>query len=42
MRMNSTKEEPIKLNSEAIEDVSSFTYLGSVIAVTLMEEVNRI
>ena len=33
MRTNSTKEEPIKLNNEAIEDALSFTYLGSVIAL---------
>ena len=34
MRINNTKEhESIKLNNEAIQDVSSFTNLGSVIAV---------
>jgi len=32
VRINSTKEGPIKLNNKAIEDVSTFTYLGSVIA----------
>ena len=32
MRINSAKEEPIKLGNEAIEDITSFTYLGSVIA----------
>ena len=33
MRINSTNELPIKLNNEDIENVASFTYLGSVIAV---------
>ena len=33
MRINSTNECPIKLNNEDIENVASFTYLGSVIAV---------
>ena len=33
MRINSTNERPIKLNNEDIENVTSFTYLGSVIAV---------
>jgi len=30
LRINSTKEEPIKLNNKAMENVSA--YLGSVIA----------
>ena len=33
MRINSTSKHPIKLNNEDIENVASFTYLGSVIAV---------
>ena len=33
MRINSTNKRPIKLNNEDIENVASFTYLGSVIAV---------
>ena len=33
MHVNSTNERPIKLNNEDIENVASFTYLGSVIAV---------
>jgi len=33
MRINSTNEHPIKLDSEDIENVTSFTYRGSVIAV---------
>ena len=33
MRINSTNDRPIKLNNEHIENVDSFTYLGSVIAV---------
>ena len=32
MRIN-TKERPIKLDNEDIENVASFTYLGSVVAV---------
>ena len=33
MRINSTNEHPIKLDNEDIENVASFTYLGSVITV---------
>jgi len=33
MRINSTNKHPIKLDNEAVENVASFTYLGSVIAV---------
>ena len=33
MRINSTNQAPIKLDNDDIEDVASFTYLGSVIAV---------
>ena len=33
MRINSINEAPIKLDNEDIENVASFTYLGSVIAV---------
>ena len=33
MRINSTNERPIKLDNEDIENVASFTYLGSVIAI---------
>jgi len=33
MRINSTNQALIKLDNEDIENVSSFTYLGSVIAV---------
>ena len=33
MRINSTNDRPIKLNNEHIENVDSFTYLGSVMAV---------
>ena len=33
MRINSTNERPIKLDNEDIENVASFIYLGSVIAV---------
>ena len=32
MCINSTKERPIKLNNEDIENVASFTFPGSVIA----------
>ena len=31
--MKSEKKNPIKLNNEAVEDVSSLTCLGSVIAM---------
>ena len=33
MRINSTNQAPIKLDNDDIENVASFTYLGSVIAV---------
>ena len=33
MRINSTNQVPIKLDNEDIQNVASFTYLGSVIAV---------
>ena len=33
MHLNSTNERPIKLDNGDIENVASFTYLGSVIAV---------
>ena len=33
MRINSVKEDPIKLGNEDIKDVTPFTYLGSVIAI---------
>jgi len=33
MRINSTNQAPIKLDNEDIENVASFAYLGSVIAV---------
>lgn len=33
LRMKSEKKNPIKLNNEAVEDVSSLTCLGSVIAM---------
>ena len=33
MRINGTNERPIKLDNKDIENVASFTYLGSVIAV---------
>ena len=33
MCISSTNEHPIKLNDEDIENITSFTYLGRVIAV---------
>ena len=33
MRINSTNQAPIKLDNEDMENVASFTYLGSVISV---------
>lgn len=33
MLINSTYEHPIKLDNEHIENVASFTYLGSLLAV---------
>ena len=33
MRINNTKEEPIKIDNEAIKGVTAFTYLASVMAV---------
>ena len=38
MRINNTREDPIKLENEAIEDVTSFRYLQSVIATDARSE----
>ena len=34
MRLNTSKNSPIRVNSEEVEDVTSFAYLGSEITPT--------